>query len=49
MIDKYIQREDGAESFASQFAPLTEDLGNLANFLSSSTLRQLPYILFQHK
>merc|ERR550532_2252006 len=33
------KREDGAESFASQFAPLTEDLGNLANFLSSSTLR----------
>lgn len=31
------KRED--ESFASQFAPLTEDLGNLANFLSSSTLR----------
>lgn len=33
------KREDGSESFASQFAPLTEDLGNLANFLSSSTLR----------
>jgi len=33
------KREDGADSFASQFAPLKEDLGNLANFLSSSTLR----------
>merc|ERR1712037_291057 len=33
------KREDGVESFASQFAPLTEDLGNLANFLSSSPLR----------
>jgi len=33
------KREDGVESFAAQFAPLTEDLGNLANFLSSSTLR----------
>ena len=43
------QREDGADSFASQFAPLKEDLGNLANFLSSSTLRQLFYVFQQQQ